>query len=396
LASSGWRQTWGLRVFADLRFVRVALSLVLALALLYRIDQVRTFLAGPQWGYDFSAYWLAGRHLLAGQPLYTAAQLAGSYAPQGQFLYLYPPFLAAVVSPLAWLFPEDYGGAMVVWAAIGAVICAAVVLGVGRLEGLTTDPVRTAFLLGGTFVFPPLVAELVLGNVHVLLLGLLALAWWGTRHGRREEAVAGVAVGIATLIKLFPGVVFLWFVLTGRWRAALWGVGAVLALALLTLPLTGLEPWLRYPQAVMNLGAPADVTDALAPATWLTGVLPFAIARGIVLGVGLIVVAWAALRVEERASYAIAVAVSVLVAPALFHHYLAIMILPLLLGLRMVLDRPPAARVALAASYLAMWPGQQPLLGMWAWVLNRAIPTVGAWGVPATLARWGARGRSSG
>jgi hypothetical protein len=396
LASRDWRQTWGLRVFADPRFVRVALSLVLTLAFLYRIDQVRTFLSGPHWGYDFSAYWLAGRHLIAGQPLYTAAQLAGPYAPQGQFLYLYPPFLAAVVSPLAWLFPEDYGGAMVVWAAIGAAICAAVVLGVGRLEGLTTDPVRTALLLGGTFVFPPLVAELVLGNVHVLLLGLLAVAWWGSRRGRTGEIFAGVAVGTGALIKLFPGVVFVWFVLTGRWRASLWGVAAMLALTVLSLPVTGLEPWLHYPQAIANLAAPENLTDALAPAVWIAGWVPFAVARVFVLAVGLIVVAWAALRLDERASYAIAVAVSVLVAPALFHHYLAIMILPLLLGLRVVLDRPPASRLALAASYLAMWPGQQPLLGMWAWVLNRAIPTVGALGVPATLARWGARGRPSG
>src|SRR5207249_4847417 len=161
-------------------------------------NQVIGWLSAPQWGYDFSAYWLAARHLLAGQPIYTAAQLAGPYEPQlqGQFLYLYPPFLAVVVLPLAWLSPDSYGLAMGVWAVLGTAIATAVVLGISRLEGLLIDGERALLLLAATFAFPPLVGELVLGNVHVVLLGLFALAWWGARvGGRRGDALAGVAVG---------------------------------------------------------------------------------------------------------------------------------------------------------------------------------------------------------
>jgi hypothetical protein len=391
-----WRRIWGLRVFADRRFVRIAIAVVLLIALAYRANQVIGWLSAPQWGYDFSAYWLAARHLLGGQPIYTAAQLAGPYEPQlqGQFLYLYPPFLAVVVIPLALLSPETYGPAMVVWALLGAAIATAVVVGVARLEGLLPDRERALFLLAAAFAFPPLVAELVLGNVHVLLLGLFALAWWGTRvGGRGGEAVAGGAVGTAALIKLFPAVVLLWFVVTGRWRAAVWSAGAVAVLALLTLPITGIQPWLDYPKAIRDLGAPANTTDALAPSLWLGSILPTVVARGVVLVLGLALVGWSAARLEERASFGISVAVSVLVAPSLFQHYLAIMVLPLLLGLRAALAGPAASRVALGASYLALWPGQQPLLGAFSWVLNRAIPTLGALGVPATLAAWGGRGR---
>jgi alpha-1,2-mannosyltransferase len=382
-------------VFADPRFVKVAVGLVLLIALYYRINQFLFLLSAPQWGYDFSAYWLAARHLLAGQPIYTAAQLAGPYEPQalGQFLYLYPPFLAVLVMPLAALSPQTYGPAMGVWAAMGAVIAAAVVLGIGRLEGLVRDRTSAAFLLAAAFAFPPLVAELILGNVHVVLLGLLALAWWATRRpSRGGEAVAGIAVGVAALIKLFPAVLLLWFVLTGRWRAAAWALGAAAVLALLTLPITGLEPWLRYPQVILNLGTPANTTDALAPSLWLSALMPALLARALVIVVGLGLVAWSALRLDERASYGLVVAASVLLAPSLFQHYLAIMVLPLLLGLRLAGDGSPAARLALGASYLAMWPGQQPLLGAFSWVLNRAIPTLGALGVPATLAAFSPRG----
>jgi alpha-1,2-mannosyltransferase len=386
-----WRDVWGLRVFANPRFVRVLLSVLVVIALFYRFNQARIFVAGPQWGYDFSAYWLAGRHVLTGQPLYTATQLAGPYEPQqqGQFLYLYPPFLAVAVSPLAALFSADYGAAMAVWALLGTVAVILVVLGVASVERLTRDAWQAAMLVGGAFAFPPLVAELILGNVHVLLLALFAIAWVGTRRGRTGEALAGVAVGGATLVKLFPAVVVVWLLVTRRWRAAVWAVAGAVGLALLTLPIVGLQPWLDYPRAILNLGAPAVVTDALAPSLWLSAIMPPLIARALVLAAALIAVVWSASRLDERASYGIAVGVSVLAAPSVFQHYLAIMVLPLLLGLSVTRDRPPAARLALGASYLAMWPGQQPLLGAWSWVLNRALPTLGAIGVPAVLARWG-------
>jgi hypothetical protein len=184
-------------------------------------------------------------------------------------------------------------------------------------------------------------------------------------------------------------VVVVWLLVTRRWRAAVWAVAGAVGLALLTLPIVGLQPWLDYPRAILNLGAPAVVTDALAPSLWLSAIMPPLIARALVLAAALIAVVWSASRLDERASYGIAVGVSVLAAPSVFQHYLAIMVLPLLLGLSVTRDRPPAARLALGASYLAMWPGQQPLLGAWSWVLNRALPTLGGLGVPATLARWG-------
>src|SRR5207247_10928291 len=114
---------------------------------------------------------------------------------------------------------------------------------IARLEGQLIDRERALLLLAGAFALPPLVGELVLGNVHVVLLGLFALAWSAARiGGRRGDALAGVAVGTAALIKLFPAVVLLRFVVTGRWRAAAWAAGAAVVLAVLTLPVTGIGP----------------------------------------------------------------------------------------------------------------------------------------------------------
>ena len=390
--ASRWRTTWGLRVFADPRFVRLAIAFILLIALAYRANQFVVLLASRQWGYDFSAYWLAARHLLHGEAIYTPLQLSGPYPPQGQFLYLYPPLAAVLAIPLAWLSSDSYGPGAAVWAALGAVAAAGVVVGIARLEGLATSTGRLLLLAGAAFVFPPLLAELVLGNVHVLILGLLALAWWGVRAGGpRGDALTGVAIGAASLIKVFPALLIVWLAVTGRWRAGAWALAAAAALAVTSLPVTGLDAWLTYPAVLSNIGPPADVTDALAPTVWLGTIVSPPLARLLVIGAGIVAVVWSAARLEERASFGIAVAAAVLVAPAVFQHYLTIMILPLILGLRLVVDGPPTARLALGASYLAMWPGQQALLGGAAWVLNRAVPSLGALGVPVTLARWGRR-----
>ena len=380
-------RTFGLRLLLEPRFQVTALSLLAVIAVAFRAVQFAALTRAEQFGYDLSAYWLAGRHLLHAEPIYTAAQLAGQYAPQGQGLYLYPPALAALFMPLAALFPDGYLPLAWLWAGLGAAILAATVAWIAAAERIVADRRGLLLLLAAAFAFPPVVGELVLGNVHLELLGLFALAWWGVRRGdRRGEIVAGIAIGAAALVKLVPIVVVVWFIATGRARAAAWTVVGAALLAVLTLPLTGLQPWLDYPTVLANLGRPADATDALAPTVWLGDLVGPGIARLVVLAAAVVAIAWSARRFVEPASYAVAVAVAVLVAPAVFHHYLAMLVLPMLLAL-VATER----RGWLAAAYLAMWGGQQPALGGLGWLLNRALPALGALLVPAGLLAWGRR-----
>jgi hypothetical protein len=74
------------------------------------------------------------------------------------------------------------------------------------------------------------------------------------------------------------------------------------------------------------------------------------------------------------------VLLSLLVAPAMYHHYLAIAVLPFILGL--------AAGVRLrwlALAYFLMWGGTQAALGDAAWIINRLAPTLGALVLLASL-----------
>jgi Glycosyltransferase family 87 len=368
---------YGLRLLGQRRVRLVVLVVFLSIVLVFRLGQFVYWTGQIQWGYDFSAYWTAADHLLHGQALYLPDQLSGPYAPQRQFLYLYPPPFAVAAIPFAVLF-SDYRLAEWAWTAIGAIVVVAAVLALYRSERLgACFPILAGrgrwLLVAAAFAFPPVVAELVLGNVNILLLGLLTCAWLAVRRNGRRGAAAGLLVGVAALIKVFPGVLVLWFLLTRRYRAAAWSIVAIVALAAISLPFTGTQPWRDYPAVLANLSAPSDTTDTLAPTVWLAPVLGFTLARIVVTAIGLALVVWAARSRSTPVSFAIAVLVSVVVAPALYQHYLAILVLPFLLAL--------GAGIWgrwLALAYLLIWGGQQPALGDLTWIVNKGFPTAGA------------------
>lgn len=411
---------YGLRLLRKPRTRRLVVVTILGVVLLARLAQFLYWTGQIQWGYDFSFYWTAGAHLLHGDSIYSAQQLAGPYAPQGQEGFLYPPPFAAAMVPFAAAF-ADPRLAEWLWTAVGAAIVLWAVLALHRSERIG-DCYRLFagrgrwLLVGAVFAFPPVVAELVLGNVNILLLGLFTAAWLGIRRSvptppsasdvatgitdRNDilsraaddpqrgaagptapgptttspaPATTGIAIGLATVVKLFPGVLVLWLLLTRRCRAAAWAVLAAAVFVAVTLPLTGLQPWLDYPTVLANLSAPKDTTDTLAPTVWLAPFLGFTVARLLVTAAGLVILAW---TVRSRAStvvgFAIAVLVSVLIAPALYQHYLAILVLPMILAL--------GAGIRLkwiGLAYLLMSGGQQDALGEFAWIVNKGLPTAG-------------------
>ena len=370
---------FGLRLLREPALQRLILITIAVILVGFRLVQFAIFTTQVQWGYDFAYYWRAAGALLRGEPIYSAEQLSGPYAPQGQNGFLYPPPFAAAVTPFAALVPTDYRVAAWGWTALGAAILVAVILAVARSEGLV-ERLRGSLRLGPWILvaaaigFPPVIGELVLGNVHLVLLGLLGAAWLGIRSGTPNgERLAGIAVGVAALIKVFPGLILLWFLLTRRWQGAAFVLVGVLGATLLALPLTGTQPWLDYPTVLLNLSAPADTRDTLAPTVWLSEALGFLPARVVVTAIAVALVAWSALRSTTRMSFAVAVMASVLVAPALYHHYLAILVLPFLLLLA------EGRSVAwLGAAYLLMSGGKQDGIGDLQWIVNRAMPTAGA------------------
>ena len=167
-------------------------------------------------GYDFHAYWLAGRNLLSGAPLYPdATTILGL---PDEFRYL--PIVAIVFVPFALL---PYAVALPIWTLIQLLVAAAV--GVALIRPLPA-PWRPWAAAGYVF-FLGLVLEVTLGNVNLISLALALAAW----RFRDRAIPAGILLAAAVGLKFLPLTLLLFYVASARWRPVLTG-GVIGAAAL--------------------------------------------------------------------------------------------------------------------------------------------------------------------
>lgn len=118
---------------------------------------------------------------------------------------------------------------------------------------------RPAATLALAFYFP-VMANMLLGQLGLLLFCLIALAWLALDQGR--DRIAGCWLGLALLLKLFTGLLFVWLALTGRWKTLAWGVGIYLAGMALALLIFGTHNHLDWLRAIAAHGAGAMTWNA--------------------------------------------------------------------------------------------------------------------------------------
>jgi alpha-1,2-mannosyltransferase len=345
---------------------RIAVVSFLGLALAFRVVQVAVGVNGPAWGYDFTAYFEAAQRIAAGDPLYASEQLAGPYSPQLRNAYLYPPFLAVLLVPIATLF-DQARVAMWAWAALNLTVLVLATVGLGMAMRLRALPIVVLVL--AVVGLPAVGFELVMGNVHLLLVALYVGAWLAIRQDtRRGDIVAGVAIGVAMLVKLFPGVLLVWLLLQRRFAAAAAALMTTVVLAAATVPVVGVEAWLQFPRVVANIGPPPDPWSSISPASVLAPAVGSTIASAVVLVVGLGVLVWTARTRPLSQSFAVAMTVSALVVPTMYPHYLA-----LLAGPALLLVVEARSLTAVIGVYATLFVGSQAALLDLREVANRAL-----------------------
>jgi hypothetical protein len=284
---------------------------------------------------DFRHYYDAAARILAGLSPY---EVGG---------FDYPPLTALIVLPVAWLpCPQArIAWLLVNWLClVAAGLLLARTLGGDRAAWVT---VAACWALCGT------VAEnLVLGQVHPLLLLLLVLAWWGSSRGR-GGVVAG-AIGAATALKLWPGVLLIAMAPFHRRRAVAAAAVALAVLALSWLPMLWLPPphspvkahyWLGTP-SLFNFSLPAvalrladpPAPGQVLPVSWRGGNDPLTFelpprqaalsagVAGLLLVLGGAVLLWAALGAGpggegELHALAAAVSLALVASPISWYHY---------------------------------------------------------------------------
>ncbi len=272
--------------------------------------------AGKTLGYDYTCYEAAARHLVDGVPIYDNAFSISVGTCPGT--YTYPPAFAVVLVP--WLvFGEAAAGLWCV--AMAACFMAGVALLPVRRD------VRWVVIIVAALDWPLLYA-VKLGQVEPLLFLGFAAAWrWLDRPG-----VVGTVTALGALTKVQPGLLAVWAVATGRYRAA--GVAAVVGLigAGVASLVTGLGAWATYIDLVRGLGGTYSTAHNFAPGAvmHLAGA-PDAAAAAVQLGS--VAVAVAALLAAYRwasptASLQVTIVVSQLLSAPLRDHYAVLLLLP--------------------------------------------------------------------
>jgi alpha-1,2-mannosyltransferase len=174
---------------------------------------------------DFAAYYLAAHAIRGGEDPYdpaVLARLSASHGVPAHTPYIYPPFLAVAIQPLASL---SYPVAAAIWLALSA---AALVAALVLLRSIVDIPDRLfPFAVGAVFVLPAVQYTLELGQInHFILLLVVAAAV------QTSPRWSGILIGTAAALKVFPAVFGAVFLRRKHFGAA---AAAVLVAVLATL-----------------------------------------------------------------------------------------------------------------------------------------------------------------
>ena len=171
---------------------------------------------GKQWPWqpstiDLQVYVYAMKDMLAGKDIFATT------TPFWHLYFIYPPIAAVLMAPLAigpYLMWQLVWTAALVWAQQSVLRRCGVPRGwklglVGVAVVLAVEPIRTT---------------LGYGQVNTLLMAFVVADLLPDVEGRRRRLPQGVLTGLATAIKLTPGLFIVFFFLIDRKRAALTAV----------------------------------------------------------------------------------------------------------------------------------------------------------------------------
>jgi alpha-1,2-mannosyltransferase len=290
--------------------------------------------------FDLSVYYGAVRYWAQGGFLYDFV------APNSTYGFTYTPFAAMVMLPVA----------LVPWPVAIVASCAATIVATVLLVYWFVDPVArrhgwvpwyaVGVVVACAVAFDPLRETFLFGQVNMYLVALVGFdLLLLTQRGSR---FAGVGIGLATALKLTPGVFLIYLLVTGRWRAALTASSAAAGATMVGAALAPDASQVFWADALWNTdrvgqadyisnqslhGAVARI-NPLDPSTvlWLLAV-------AVVLAVWVVRVRRAAAVGDEKTGFALTGVVTCLISPITWVHHL-VWVMPALLVL---LDRALAA-----------------------------------------------------
>jgi alpha-1,2-mannosyltransferase len=304
---------------------------------------------------DLAVYRTGGLSVLQGQPLYAVLTQPPQLLP-----FTYPPVAALFAVPLALLpwsaaqlvwVPFIYGPlAVVIWFAFAPLL--------RRVPSGGLRAAAFAVIFAACAYLFPLRDEMRFGQVDMVLLAM-AVADCAARAPRWPR---GMLVGLATAIKLVPGVFIVYLWLSGRRRAAATAAVTALAATLgawLLLPHDSVTYWTSVIFQSGRLGSNSGTSNQSLRGILLREFLPgqapgelWAAVAVVVALAGFAVVRRLARESREMEAIAVTALLGVLLSPVSWiHHFLVVVVV---IGAILADGRSPR-RIALAAGTAAFF-----------------------------------------
>jgi len=356
----------GLALAAE-RFFLAFLPAVLLIGLV--IDR---YLIGKYLGFDYKPLWEASRHIFHGASPYPPPH---AWALHDEQQFVYPPIAALLAAPLA-VFPFTVAAVLLAFLDVFATGLTLRVLGV-----------RDWRCYGLTFLWYPVIQNVLVGSITSLLALAVAVAW---RYRDDQRVTTPVAAAlIAAKVFLWP--LLFWLAATRRGLAAMRALGVALAGIALSWALIGFAGLTSYPRLLDVLSRLEQWKSYSAVALGLVLGLSTGEARALAIIAGTVVLLGVVLvgriRKEDpdadRHAFVLALAAAFLFSPIVWTHYLALLVVPIAITRRTL--------TPLWFVPLAMWltPGQSDgqtwrvLLGFSVWVVVLAASWRPAPPIPA-------------
>jgi alpha-1,2-mannosyltransferase len=262
--------------------------------------------------FDFHTTFVpAARAVLDGASPYSGV---GSWAFAHRVAFVYPPVAAYLYAPFTVL-PGPAASMVVTVLLVATVPATLLILGVRdwRCHAIA-------------FLWLPTIGAIQTANATLPIVLALAVVW---KRRDRGVVVTAFLAGLLIAIKLIFWPLLVWLLATRRYRVA--GAAFAFWVALTALPWAAIG-WAglhRYPHLLTSV-ARAEGPDSyslaglLAP---LTGSWTVASTAGDVAGIGVLLAAgWVGRRGRDRDALALAIAATLLLAPIVWMHYFAVLL----------------------------------------------------------------------
>jgi hypothetical protein len=304
---------------------------------------------------DFYQEWASARNLLRGESIYepqraSAVRYLGC-TPRGEAPFFievnaHPPTAVLLGLPLAGL---PYPDAVLVWNLISLAALLSALWLIGHELGLSVRPWTALAGIVLLIMSWPVRSHFQQGQLAMLLLLLVTVAWIAERSGR--AGLAGLFLGTATALKIFPALLFLPFIFRRQWRVVGAGLVCIGLLTVATMAVLGPGAYLAYFHEVPPIVAEwrSAWNNASLPGFWCklfepggkgSGVIPLVssplLARGFIVASCATVIALlgrhamrAQTRIQCDQSFAATVVGMLLLTPVTWEHSFLLLLLPM-------------------------------------------------------------------